>query len=76
MAGVDLLQIDHHSLNVEPKTGVAHERRLVLPPVMRGPVSGHQSQLALQSVVGGCYKLRCPGQEVPRISQRVPDRGR
>jgi hypothetical protein len=48
VAGVDLLQIDHLSLNIEPEAAIAFERRLVLPPIMRGGVAGHPPQIALR----------------------------
>ena len=65
VAGVDLFQVDDLSLNVEPEAGRALEGRLVLPPVMGGTVSGHQTQLTLQLVVEGGFELGCPGQEIP-----------
>lgn len=57
VAGVHMLQIDHLALDVEPDAGVALVGRLVVPPVMSGTVAGHQTQLATQPVVGGCFEL-------------------
>ena len=68
-----LLQIDHLAIHIKPDAGVSFEGRLVLPPLMRGAIAGHDGQPALEWVVCGRLNLRGSGQKIPRVSQWIPD---
>lgn len=74
VTGVDLFEVDHGRLNVEPDACVASSCGFVLPPVMVGATTSDCPEFSLEGIVGGRHVQRRPG-EKSQVSAKGAGRG-